>query len=134
MTVDSRLHPDDIVPERPVSRALVWGLIGAPVVWAVHFIVIYTVVALSCWSGFAMTNLLGLGTSALAALAVSLVALALIGWAGRTAYGLWHAAQHEADAPGWQRYAGLTGSLLSGLFALSVVLETVPVFVLVPCV
>ncbi|HWQ13212.1 MAG TPA: hypothetical protein VNL77_10450 [Roseiflexaceae bacterium] len=133
MTTDTRLHPDDTLRRDVVPRRLVLGLLGPPVVWAVHFLAIYGVVALTCWAGLSRWTLLGLAGQAAVVLAATLVALALIGWAGWTAYGAWSAARADEEAPGWQAYAGRAGALLSGLFALAVVLETVPAFVLPTC-
>ena len=112
---------------------LAFGMLGPPLIWAVHFVVIYSINALICWAGLAGWTLVGGAGHAVVIGLVTLAALTLIGWAAWLAHRARRAEGDDAQGDSWRAYMGRSGLLLAGLFALAVVLETVPVFVLAPC-
>jgi hypothetical protein len=127
------MHQEDTLRPEPLPWRLAYGMLGPPIVWGVHFLVIYGINALGCWAGLTGWTVAGLIGQVVVVGLVTLVALALIGWASWIAYHAWRNAPHGTHGDSWQAYVGLAGALLGGLFALAVVLETVPMFVLAPC-
>lgn len=102
---------------------------SALVLWALHFSLIYMVTAVACARGLSTHRLAGLptlpllimGASALALLAMLLVAL--------RAWGEWKA----SPRPGAHRFLSLFALSTTPIAALGVVWATIPVLLVEPC-
>jgi hypothetical protein len=124
---------------RAVAPAVLWfGLFGAPVAWSLQLLASYALVAHGCYPDAEPITMpvvpglmpLVLGTGA-AALAVALLA-------GGVAWRSWRATQGEHEAllevgAGRVRFMALAGILLSAVFVLGIVMNTVPLLLLRPC-
>ena len=115
-----------------------FGMLGAPVVWAIHFSVTYALAAIACTARFASVGLLGLTALQLIMVGTAAVAVMVILAANRVAYRSQQSAGDPAGVSGDEKagrrtYMGQMGSLLSILFVALIVIETVPVFVVDPC-
>lgn len=124
-----------------VATPLALGFVGlgGMVAWAAHFWVVFILVEIACRAGLPGVSVLGLSALqillALAALAFGAVALAAaivsIRINQRTGVGI----ATDRDVPrALDAFMGQTGLLLSVFFLAAIVLETVPAFVLRPCV
>lgn len=117
-----------------IDRDSLIGMVGGPLVWTVHFLVVYVLTAVSCAFGFASAE--ALGPVSLVLIAVSAAALAAIGGLGMVAR---RRLRRLAGGPGRdpetgrQRFMAFAALLLCVLSAIAVVYETIPVFVLPPC-
>jgi hypothetical protein len=135
------VHP--VPASRAVAPAVLWfGLFGAPVAWSLQLLASYALVAHGCYPDAEPITMpvvpglrtLVLGTGA-AALAVALLA-------GGVAWRSWRATQHEHQGEheallevgaGRVRFMALAGILLSAVFVLGIVMNTVPLLLLRPC-
>jgi hypothetical protein len=132
------------VPARhTASLAALWfGLFAAPAVWSVQLLVLYPLVAHSCFPRehpLAMPVIRSLST---ATGLVTAVALAVALLAGLVALRSWRAAQPERESPelhlletgeGRSRFMAFGGVVLSGLFLFGILMNAVPLLLLGPC-
>lgn len=109
------------------------GAIAALIVWAAHFLLVYGVQATLCWRGLAGGTILGwpvVPALVVAATAVALVAIGVIGWRA------WHrlrsapAGEDGEEQPQFTVWMSLSVALLA---ILALVWEGIPVFLLPPC-
>lgn len=122
----------------PGLWTILWAVLGGAVVWSVHFLGAYTLLAYACTSGWR--------TGARAALlAVSVVALALTAWSAWVGWRRWHVAR-EVDRPeddAWDARMGertarvsflmVTGLFLNLLFAIAIVYEAMTLYLVPLC-
>lgn len=104
------------------SNASLWMLAASPVLWAIHFLVLYVLAAI--WCGRFGDGSVTLVRTAFAALTVvALAGIAVVGTVGHR----WHRAAagpvpHDADTPEDRRgFMGVATLLLSGLSGIGVV-------------
>ncbi len=120
----------------PREVETLWTLFTAPVVWALHFVVCYVVVAIFCAKGMASevsfgTVRLGLGVFTIAALAM-IVLSAYLAWR-QWGFG---AGDPPHDAPTREErrhFQGFATLLLSGLSFAAVVYVAIPLAILAEC-
>ena len=112
------------------------GLLIAPTIWAVHFLVCYVFAAIWCAKHFGITDLtvprVVVGVATLAALAgIGLVSLRVVNQWGFT---VGEEPRHDSDTPD-ARHAFLTRAtfLLCGLSAVSTIYVAVPAIFLSTC-
>lgn len=121
--------PENAARPDPPRRfgAAVWQATAPLLLWALHFFVLYVVVAAGCmrgwadarWAGWPAVNL-GLGVFSLAALALTVA----MGW--RSLRGLKEAQRSESLLPALR--------LGSGVLALvGIVWDSVPLLMIAPC-
>ncbi len=132
MSVDQRLHN---------SFGLWFSLVGAPFVWAAHFMIMWAITEMGCRLGVADSRILGIYAAHLLAVISTLITLALISVSGLTAFRRWK--ELRADAPSETldasspvartQFMNVLGMLFSTLFAVTVIYMVVPVFVLPLC-
>jgi hypothetical protein len=141
MTASPALHP---APHRHARSlgALWFGLSGAPLLWSVQLMANYALVAHACFpSSIPLATPLFGGLWTLV-LVISLVAAAVSLAAGATAWRSWRST--EAERPGGHehlletgagrtRFMALAGMLVSGLFLIGVIMNTIPLFLVPPC-
>lgn len=120
------LDPQDRWSTAPRIYRLWAGLLLAPLAWAAHLTLVYAMSSAVCsppvlWPFF---------LASAAALATAIAG----GW---IAWGVWKRSEYEPEEAPTSRARGrfmtLGGMLLTGLFAVAIVAQTIPMFVLVPC-
>jgi hypothetical protein len=118
------------------SQARVWVVAVSPVIWALHFMACYVLVAL--WCGMVVGRDGSLLTARIIVAGLTLVALAAvggIGWRGYRAHSLGRAnAPHDDDTPeDRHRFLGFATLLLSGLSAVAIVYSALTVAFVTTC-
>lgn len=109
-----------------------WHMILPPVVWAVHFVTVYSLTAVFCARlGAPLTARLWTG-------ALTVVALALIVWLGWHAWHQWEeqSLSRALDAPTDQhrdRFLGHVAWLLALISAIGVVFTALPALLIAGC-
>lgn len=114
----------------PFKRDHLVGMVAAPIVWAVHFLLVYIQVSLVCGFGWNDIRLLGLDPAEIGIGVVTLTALALIGYTTAVNVGKY---RRTATAP-TSRFIALTALLLGLLSAIAVVWVALPAYLLPTCV
>jgi hypothetical protein len=125
---EDRIRPD------PATGHLWFGLLGAPIAWAVHFVICYGLIGVACVAGWSQFVLLGLNSvTALVALSTLLTLPAIIaaGLVARRA--LLQAREQDGAVAERDVYMGRAGLMISGFFLLVVAFEGLIVFVWPPC-
>lgn len=121
----------------PNLWALWFGLLAGPLVWSVYFIAGYGLVEFACKLGLLQFNLLGLNAIAAAIIGLTLIALLVTLYAGLLAYQKWQQVRRDeldsGQAEKSRVFMAQAGVLLSGLFALLILLTGIPAFILRPC-
>ena len=119
----------DHFADRRGKLALWTGVLGGPVAWAVQFQAGYAIVRFMC-DRHGLSALHHAITLATLVVAVGCTLLALREWrrAGEEAEG-----GAKGGVGGRSRFLGALGVFTSGLFALTIVAEWVPLFFLSPC-
>jgi len=115
----------------PAARRRQWlGFVGSPAVWTLYFVAVYVLNEAAC-----KLTLLGATAVLPVATVLALLTLAAVGYAGWLAYQAWREGDgaEAEDGGGNGRFLGLTGLLLSSLFALMTVAVWVAAWVLRPC-
>jgi hypothetical protein len=113
----------------------VWfALLGSAAAWAVHFLVFYGLVEFGC-GGLQGGAVMGLSFISALLLLAGLLGLAVVAGSALAARLVWRegrAADDDARAER-DRYIGLASLVLSGIFALAILAETIPAALLSPC-
>ena len=114
-------------------------MIAAPIVWAVHFLLLYLLVSLACGFGWTRADRFGLGPAEWGAVVATAVALTLIGYVAAVNVAKYRRARAVSDrsgAPGESvsGFIALTAVLLCMLSAVAVVWAAMPVLLLPTCV
>lgn len=124
-------------PKGVLEEGSLWVTVAAPTVWAVHFLVSYWIAAVWCAKVTEGAGPLGPVRWAIAAL--TLAALALIGWLMRHARRRYHGEflidedLTEDSEPERTRFLGHAALLLAGLSAVAVVIDALPILVFETC-
>ena len=122
--------------KRQRDRPYPLSALAAPMaVWAVHFVVVYSLVGLACDRGLLLRRVatLPLLTWILALLTVA--ALALIAWLGWNALHRWRVLRASASTlgPSHEAFLRLATALLAMLAFIAVVFTATPMPMLPPC-
>jgi Co/Zn/Cd efflux system component len=122
-------HP--ATAEHRVAFAALWfGLFGAPVIWSIQLMLNYALVAHACYPASEPLSAPVFGGLRATVLAASAVALVIALAAGATAWRSWRATRQEHHRT---RFMALAGMLVSGLFLLGVIMNSIPLFIMQPC-
>lgn len=113
-----------------------WPLLGPPTVWALHFAAAYVWAAVACAKAVPNDSVYLAARWGIGALTV--VALAMIAYAGYRAWQIWgfgrfdppHDADTETDR---RRFLGFATLLLAGLSAVSVIFVGLPALFITEC-
>jgi small-conductance mechanosensitive channel len=104
---------------------LLFAFLGAPVAWAVHFLVIYFLVALFCTTGWQGAGLaVAVATVAFAAVSVAAGVVAYRRWRERRDGQSWDGA--AAEPGGWGTFFLVMGMFGAVLFSALIVAEALP--------
>jgi hypothetical protein len=123
---------------RPISNfALAYSIMAGPILWFVHFIVVYGMAEFGCranfnnWQYFAPENI----RLAIAGITGGMLIIVAVG--GMMALRQWNRLPREAEREGtpeaYMRFLVMMGILLSALFFMSIVVTAVPAFFLNVC-
>jgi hypothetical protein len=113
-------------------------MLAGPLVWTVHFLVLYTLSEFGCRGGWLRGEWLGLPAAPVAIAFVTLVALAVSGLAAWRAYRHWRAGEagqagNWTDVESRDRFIQVAGWLLGLLFTFLILLTALPAVVLPRC-
>ena len=84
---------------RTSDRSLLIGLLAGPVIWAVHFLVVYVISESVCMGGQLPFPLISTTVILIAVVLVTLAAMSFVVWMGLRSYRLW-TAQSYNDSQG----------------------------------
>jgi hypothetical protein len=110
--------------KNPLTRNHLLSLVGAPAIWAAHFLISYLLVSFACAFGFNGAHV-GLGIA-------TLLALALLGYAGLLNFRKWQRSRSDGKQA-LSAFFALTAMMLCGLSALSLVWVAFPAVLLPTC-
>jgi hypothetical protein len=131
------LGPEDLVRTIPVAWRVWCALLGAPSAWALHFLAAYGLMEAGCAADWDQSNIIGLNGVAAAVLLATLLTIPALLATGLVAHSLLRRAREETGrsnaATASDAHIGQAGLILSALFLVAVIFETVPVLVLQPC-
>ncbi len=122
----------------PDRGGLVWVLfLAGPVIWFLHFIIVYLMVEAGCAADRYDAELAGLPALSFVTVALTVVATAVALELARRARRMWRARATDPDdwLAGDDRNAGLAlaGALLGVMSAAAILFVGVPAVVLQPC-
>jgi hypothetical protein len=127
-------QPDASTVERRISPAKLWfGLLGGAFAWLAHLLVAYGVAEFGCVGGTDASQPLGISLVAWIVLALSALTFAVAAAAAIMAYHVGSQLARLESSPSvsvseGKLYAAKAGWLTSGLFALVIAVETLPIF------
>ena len=120
-----------------IDRDSLIGMVASPLIWAAHFLICYTVVALACAFGFGLEAGSEWGVVRIILVGVSLGAVLIIAGLTFLAYRRWRQSggsespqDHRQERHQFMSVAGLLLSVLSGI---GVVYTAIPLLVLPIC-
>jgi hypothetical protein len=134
-----------------VGLGQLWfGVAGGPVLWALYHMLVYGASSLACkWGWLTGTVILGMSAARLLMVAMTLLFTAIVAYAGFLSFGAWkrlrgeehdrrdqrHSSESErsTEPAGRFRFMALSGVLLSGLFAVTILMNVFPVLMLDLC-
>lgn len=120
--------------ERPYPLS---ALAAPMAVWALYFVVAYSLVGLGCERGLFLRRLATLPALSWILMLTTAAALALIAWLGWHALRRWRELRDRGDTPTRpqprERFMRLATALLTLLAFIAVVFTAVPVFMVPPC-
>jgi hypothetical protein len=107
-------------------------LVGAPLIWIVHFVACYVIVSLVCASQPGQARFMGLPAALLGIAAITLIAGALIVW---LAVASWRRLRRPPGAePDISRFLAISTLLLCAISLLSMLWVAFPISMLPPCI
>lgn len=115
-----------------------FGMVGAPIIWFVHFLIVWAVSEFGCGAGFVdETTTIGGGVKIFVLVATVIGAIGTLA-STFIANQIW---QQYRSAPGnggdptegRQRFMGFTGTLLGILFTIVVIMDALPVLFISSC-
>jgi hypothetical protein len=121
------------------AGGLIFGLLAAPIAWAALHMFDYLWIETACKAGLLSGTFAGLTGVAWVVLAATLIALIVSVVAGILSFRRWRALRdsqdtHDVDpVEARSSFLALSGALVSGLFALLIVMTGVPVLLMAPC-
>ncbi len=118
-----------------IQRDSLIAMIAAPILWAVHFTLVYFAVALRCAVDFFSGEWLGVSTLGWTIGLLTVAAIAGIAVLGLLGYRRWRTSpEHSAPEPaGRQRFLALSALLLSILSIVGVIYTAIPMPLMAPC-
>lgn len=126
--------------ERVIPRDSLVGMVGAPIVWSAHFLLVYVFAALACAFRFSDREFLGVSVVVSAMLIATLAMLAAVGWMALLSWRRFRQADRDGGGgergrnpvAGRHRFMALTTFLLCVLSATAIVYETIPLLIISP--
>jgi len=117
------------------NRSLWFSLLAGPIVYSLHFMLVYFVVEAACVVGLLRFAWLGINGIAWVVVALTILAALLNGLAGVLAYRHW---QQRKESEGGTRgsyapFMALVGVSLNALFTVTILVTGLPALFLQPC-
>lgn len=113
-----------------IQRRNLWlGLFAGPIVWSTYFTIGYLFLEAACRHATPHATFLGISWPSLIVVALTLIALLILGYAGRFTYYWWR----QTGVPEYGRFMAQAGTLLSGFFTFVTLLTGLPALFLAPC-
>jgi hypothetical protein len=120
--------------DNPLKRDSLLGMLGAPIVWAVHFLLCYVAVSLICDGGYPKASIAGMTLTELIVAGVTLAAGAALLSLGMFNYRKWRSIPRTDRADGGAtRFMALCSVMLCGLSLVGLIWVAFPAFVLPSC-
>jgi hypothetical protein len=110
--------------------SLGYSVLAGPIVWAIHFVVVYAIGEFGCRANFNNWQFISPANIQMVIAAATIVGLIAVGGSGLLAYRYW---REQPDDSTLIRFLGMTGILLSLLFLLAILATFTPIFVLPVC-
>jgi hypothetical protein len=115
-----------------VRRGTLWfGVLGGAVAWTIHLLAAYALAEFGCVSGLGQRSAYGISYVAWAILvmsvAVTAVALLATLLAGRAWQSFGNDDHPSSPATAGEQYLAQAGTLMSGLFTVAILFETIPI-------
>jgi amino acid transporter len=106
------------------------AMISAIIVWALHFVLVYAVVGLSCERPFT----LGRDAAGIWLVAATVLALAVVVAIGLAGFSMWRREHQDSDpASARRRFMAAVAAMLAVLSLIAIIMTVLPVFVLPSC-
>lgn len=120
---------------REGSRALWFGLLTGPVVYSLHFLIVYLLVEAACRARLPTFTVLGLDSISIGVAIATLIAALITGFSTYSAYHSWRRARpsRQGQHENYSSLMGLVGLWLSGFFTIVILLTGLPALFLVVC-
>ena len=117
------------------GRSLWFGLLAGPIVYSVHFLVVYLLVEAACKADLLHFSVLSFNGIAVSVLVLTILAALINLVAGVLTYRTW---QRRKDIEGgtqgsYAPFMALVGVWLNGLFAITILATGIPPLFLQPC-
>lgn len=110
------------------------GMAAPMTVWALHFVLVYSLAGLGCEEGWHLRHAAGLSLLKWSLLLSTVFALALVGWLGMRAWRSARASAAPADAlQRRHRFMARATTILSVLAAIAIVFTATPAAMLPSC-
>lgn len=127
----------DSAHSRPGFPATVTGLLSTPIIWAIYFVLIYSLQGIACAGGLE-GSVAGIGTLTLNIVAATVIALAGQAILGFWMYRAWQSLQRNAELKSSEplmraSFLALVGWLNAILFFVATVWIGIPALMLDPC-
>jgi hypothetical protein len=121
--------------QKRFDRFLIFGLVNGPIVYSLHFLVVYFLVEGSCKSGFVRREIFGFGVVSVAIVVLTVLATAIVLFGGYVSYRGWRRSKENAERgqDAYSRFMAVAGMWLNGYFGLLILLTGLPVLLLVFC-
>jgi hypothetical protein len=117
--------------------ALAYSILAGPILWAIHFFVVYGIAEFGCRANFNNWLFFEPGNIRLAVAGITggMLIIVLVGglMAYRLSYRLPRQLEHEATPIAYTRFLIRMGLMLSALFFVSIIVTAVPAFFLNVC-
>jgi hypothetical protein len=115
-----------------VRRGTLWfGVLGGAIAWTIHLLAAYALAEFGCVSGLGQRGAYGISYVAWAVLvmtiAVTAVALLATVIAGRAWRTFANDLRPNGPAAAGEQYLAQAGTLMSGLFTVAILFETIPI-------
>lgn len=111
---------------------LAYSILSGPVVWFVHFVVVYSLADFGCRANFTNLAFITPDTIRLLIIVVTVVAVVLVGAGGIFAYRGWTRGKLTSIGE-HEHFLVVAAMLLSALFLFSILITTMPTFFLNVC-
>ncbi|RIK40437.1 MAG: hypothetical protein DCC55_15030 [Chloroflexi bacterium] len=115
---------------------LLVGVLTGPVVYSLHFLLVYLLVEAACKAGLLEFTLLGFDGISIAVAVLTLIAVGITGYSAYAAYRSWRRTRPAEDENRHEEYAPLLALVslwLNGFFTVVILLTGLPAIFLVLC-
>lgn len=117
-----------------LNRNSLLGLMSAPIIWALHFLLSYVIVSLACAAGFTGPWIAGISAVEASIGALTLIAVALLVHIAIINHEKWQRARLSNTAgTDMSGFFALCAMRLCGLSAVALIWVAFPAFMLSPC-